>query len=83
MKALIILGALVGFLIGSGFGMAANGPWPETLWRSCAAALGAAVLTRWWSRVWITGLRESIEQRRKTPSLSSRLVSQPVAKGKV
>jgi hypothetical protein len=83
MKALIILGALVGFLIGSGFGLAGHGPWPETLWRSCAAALVAAFLTRWWSQVWLTGLRESLEHRRKSISPSSPLNIKPVGKGKV
>jgi hypothetical protein len=82
MKALIILGALVGFVIGSGFGLAGRGPWPETLWRACAAALVAALLTRWWSRVWMNGLREALEQRRlsrQNPSVASK----PVAKAKV
>ena len=64
MKALIVLGAIVGFLIGAGFGMASLAPWPAALWRACAAALMAAVLTRWWSRIWLQGLRDSINQRR-------------------
>jgi hypothetical protein len=66
MKALMILGAIVGFLIGSAFGLAGSSPWPGTLWRSCAAALLAAVLTRWWSRVWINSLRDAHHQRRTT-----------------
>jgi len=65
MKALIILGAIVGFLIGAGFGLAASSPWPAMLWRSCAAALVACVLTRWWGRVWMQGLRDSLEQQRR------------------
>jgi len=64
MKALIVLGAIVGFLIGAGFGLAASSPWPAMLWRSCAAALAACVLTRWWGRVWMQGLRDSLDQRR-------------------
>ena len=64
MKALIILGAIVGFLIGAGFGVAGSSPWPATLWRACAAALIATVLTRWWSRVWLQSLRDAIHQRR-------------------
>ena len=65
MKALIVLGAIVGFLIGAGFGLAASSPWPAMLWRSCAAALAACVLTRWWGRVWMQGLRDSLEQQRR------------------
>jgi hypothetical protein len=64
MKALIILGAIVGFVIGAGFGLASSSPWPATLWRACAAALMATILTRWWNRVWLEGLRESLDQRR-------------------
>jgi uncharacterized membrane protein YeiB len=64
MKALVILGAVIGFLIGSGFGLASQSPWPTALWRACAVALMAAVLTRWWSRIWMQGLREALEQRR-------------------
>ena len=63
MKALIILGAIVGFLIGAGFGLAASSPWPAMLWRSCAAALIACLLTRWWGRIWMQGLRDSLESR--------------------
>jgi len=67
MKALMMLGAVVGFLIGSGFGLASHSPWPSALWRAGAAALVAAVLTRWWSRVWMQGLREALDQRRDGP----------------
>jgi hypothetical protein len=67
MKALMILGALVGFLIGSSSGLAGLSSWSTALWRACAAALVAALLTRWWTNVWIQGLRESLNQRRKTP----------------
>lgn len=63
MKALMILGAIIGFLIGTGFGLAASSPWPAALWRSCAAALVAAILTRWWGRVWLRNLRDSLHDR--------------------
>jgi hypothetical protein len=63
MKALMILGAIVGFLIGSGFGLAENTAWPATLWRACAAALMAAILARWWGRVWLNNLRASLNDR--------------------
>ena len=64
MKALMILGAMVGFLIGSSSALTGLSSWSTALWRASAAALIAAVLTRWWSRVWLQGLQESLNQRR-------------------
>jgi hypothetical protein len=71
MKALMILGAVIGFLIGCGFGLASQSPWPTALWRACAAALMAAMLTRWWSRIWMQGLREALAERRAARSAPS------------
>jgi hypothetical protein len=64
MKALMILGALVGFLIGSGPALAGLSSWSTALWRASAAALVMAVLTRWWTRICLQGLQESLSQRR-------------------
>jgi hypothetical protein len=63
MKALMILGAVIGFLIGGGFSLAYQSPWPSALWRACVAALAAFILTRWWTGIWMRGLRESLETR--------------------
>jgi uncharacterized membrane protein YjjB (DUF3815 family) len=68
MKAFIILGAIIGFLTGAGFGLANNSPWPNALWHACAAALAAGILTRWWSRVWIHSLQDSRDQQRRQAS---------------
>jgi hypothetical protein len=76
MKALVVLGAIVGFLTGATFGLAGNSPLPTALWRACAAALAAAILTRWWSRVWVDSLRDSLEQR-QNPRVSD---NKPAAK---
>ena len=65
MKALIVLGAIIGFLTGAAFGLAGESPWPTALWRACVAALAAALLTRWWSRVWMQSLRDSLDQRHR------------------
>jgi len=67
----MIFGSVVGFSIAVGCGMAKGNSWPIILWHASAAALVAAVLTRWWSHVWFTGLRDAIEQRRhvrRTPA---------------
>lgn len=75
MKAFMILGSLVGFLVATGFGLTNGSSWSTTLWRACVAALAAGILTRWWSRIWFQGLHEAIEQRRHprpTPSADAR-----------
>lgn len=79
MKALMILGAIVGFLIGAGFGLAGNSPGPSALWHACAAALVAAVLTRWWSRIWLSSLRDALQERHHRHTQSP-VTAKPVAK---
>jgi hypothetical protein len=64
MKALMIFGSVVGFLVAVGCGMANGSSWPNILWHACATALATAILTRWWGRIWFTGLRDALEQRR-------------------
>lgn len=63
MKALMLLGGMIGLAIGLGFGLAGRAPWPDALWRAAAAALAAGVMLRWWGRVWIRSLRAAHEQR--------------------
>jgi hypothetical protein len=70
MKSLMILGAIVGFLIGGGFSLLKGCPWPTALWRASAAALGAAVLARWWSRVWLQSFSDARKQREQPPAFS-------------
>jgi hypothetical protein len=60
MKTLMILGSSVGFLADTDGGVVGNRPWSATLWRACAAALVAAVLARWWSRIWLNRLRTGL-----------------------
>ena len=64
MKSFMILGSIIGFLIGAGFSLADDCPWPTALWRACAAALVAAVIARWWSNILFQNLRAAIKQRR-------------------
>ena len=59
MKILMALGGMIGFLIGVMFGRLQDCGWPTVLWRSCAAALAAGLLLRWWGRVWINGLKQA------------------------
>jgi hypothetical protein len=63
MKSFMILSAIVGLLIGIGFSLEEGCSWSTAFWRGCVAALVAALLARWWTGVWLEGLRDSIRQR--------------------
>jgi ribose/xylose/arabinose/galactoside ABC-type transport system permease subunit len=63
MKRLMIMGGLVGFLIGAGFGLVQGVAWPELFLRASVATLAAGLLLRWWGRVWVRSLKESYDQR--------------------
>lgn len=70
MKSLMVLGAILGFLVGAGFGLAGRMEWPAALWHASVAALATSLLLRWWSVVWIQNLRQALEQRRAAASAS-------------
>lgn len=80
MKSIMILGAIIGFLIGGGFSLAGGCSWPTALWRACAAALVAAVLARWWSRLWLINLNETVKQRRRSTTAEIKSTLKPNAK---
>jgi hypothetical protein len=59
MKKLMMLGGLLGFSTGLGFGLANGSSWPSVIWRASVAALCAGWLIRWWGGVWVRSLSES------------------------
>lgn len=63
MKLMMLLGGIIGFGIGIGFGLAESSPGPEALWRAAAAALIGGVLMRWWGRVWVKNLRQAQQEQ--------------------
>jgi hypothetical protein len=81
MKALMILGAIIGFLIGGGPALTGQTSWPPAIWHACAAAVVAALLARWWGRIWMAGLQDAMQQRLhpQTPSTPTTSVK-PAAK---
>ena len=80
MKSFMIFWAIVGFLIGIGFSLAGNCPWGTAFWRACVASLVAAILARWWSNVWLEGLRDSIKQRQYRRTIPAAVKTKPVPK---
>ena len=71
------LGAFVGFSIGMAFGVAQTSAWPSTIWRSSAAALGAALLMRWWGRVWASSLQDAHRERHTASRNAARTDRKP------
>jgi len=65
MKSHIILGSIAGFLIGAGFSLSEGCSWSIAVWRACVAAWLVAMLTGWWSRIWLQSLGDAIRQRRQ------------------
>ncbi|MEW6156426.1 MAG: hypothetical protein AB1813_03280 [Verrucomicrobiota bacterium] len=60
---MMILGGLLGFTIGVGFGLAQSSGWPSILWRASLAAYVGGLLLRWWGRVWARSLQQAHQER--------------------
>lgn len=63
MKILMLLGGMVGFLAGLGFGLAQTSAWPDAFWRASVTALAGGLLLRWWGRMWIRCLVQAQEEK--------------------
>lgn len=79
MKILMILGGLLGFLIGAGFGLAQTSAWPDALWRASVTAFAGGLLLRWWGRMWIQCLVQAHEEQLAAPPVNAPATS---AKGR-
>ncbi len=66
MKLLMILGGMIGFLAGLGFGLAQTSAWPDAFWRGSVTALAGGLLLRWWGRMWLRCLAQAQEERLTT-----------------
>lgn len=67
MKKMMIMGGLMGFGIGVVTGYVKEVTWPALFLRACVASLISGLLFRWWGRVWISGLKESLAQAAAKP----------------
>jgi len=69
MRLWMILGGLIGFLIGTSFGLAQGSAWPDVIWRASIATVLGGVLLRWWGGVWVRSVqafqRENLSNKLK------------------
>ena len=65
MKAIMILGANVGFVLGISASILGGCSWSTALGHAGIAALAGGILGRWWGKIWYTELHSAIEQRRR------------------
>ncbi|MEY4918510.1 MAG: hypothetical protein RL616_2423 [Verrucomicrobiota bacterium] len=65
MKAIMILGANVGFVLGLGASILGDCSGPVALWHASATALVGGLLGRWWGKILFAGFTDAIEQRRR------------------
>ena len=62
-RIMVLLGAFVGFAVGIGFGLARQGDTKWIFLKACVAAYLAALLMRWWGRLWIKSIREMHQEK--------------------
>ena len=65
MKAIMILGANVGFVLGLGASVLGDCSGPVALWHASATALVGGLLGRWWGKILFAGFTDTLEQRRR------------------
>jgi hypothetical protein len=76
MKALLLIGGIIGFGIGLSFSWIQESAWPSCLWHACLGAYLASLLLRWWGRAWRRNLEMALSDNQSqnssidVPSLS-------------
>lgn len=78
MRAWMILGGLIGFVIGLLLGLAQGSSWPTILWRASVGSLVMGMLLRWWAGVCISSLKSAERER----VVAARAVPPALAHGK-
>jgi len=73
MRKMMILGGLVGFLIGMGFGFASQNDWVIILLKACIAAYLAGLMMRWWARMWVRCLRDAFKEKLSQQETASKI----------
>jgi hypothetical protein len=79
MKALMILGGMLGFLVGGALGLAQTGTWTDALWRASVTTLAGGFLLRWWGHKWLECYRQA--QAEKLAAAAPTEPTLPTTKG--
>ena len=69
----MILGGLVGFVTGMGFGFAGHGDWISILCKACIAAYLTGLMMRWWARIWVRCLKDAFKEQLNNEEPSSEI----------
>ena len=65
MKSMMILGSMTGFILGAGSSLAGDCTTSTAFWHASVAALVGGILARWCGRMWLTGLADALEKKRR------------------
>ena len=65
MKAMMISGAIAGFVIGAGSCLLGGGTMQTAFWHAALAALASGWLARWCGQVWFNNLTEVLNERQR------------------
>lgn len=68
---MMILGAIAGFVVGTGASLAGNCSASTAFWHASVTALVGGILARWCGRMWLTGLAAALEQQRRARAQAS------------
>ena len=63
MKLLMLFGGIMGFGIGAVLGLISQAAWPSVIWNACIATYLAALLMRWWGRIWTGSLHQALIEK--------------------
>ena len=65
MKAMMISGAIAGFVIGAGSSLLGGGSTQTAFWHAALTALAGGWLARWCGKVWLENLSDSLARQQR------------------
>jgi phosphotransferase system glucose/maltose/N-acetylglucosamine-specific IIC component len=67
MRLWMILGGLLGFVIGIGFGLAQGTAWSTIIWRASVTACIGGFVFRWWGSIWVKSFYQAQQEQWSVP----------------